>query len=309
MNILFVSSGNSKNGISLIVKNQGQSLKDIGLKVDYFTIKGKGLKGYLKSINLLKKQVNLNNYDIIHAHYSLSGYLVAISGINKPIVVSLMGSDIMAKEINQYIIKFFYKYKWNSLIVKSKSLSDKLQLKNINIIPNGVDFNLFKPLDKRYSMNRIRLDNNKKHVLFAASPNRLEKNFNLAKKAFDNLNIDHIELHCLDNIDYKDIPFYMNACNVILLTSLWEGSPNVIKEAMACNRPIVSTDIGDVRNIIQNTKGCYICSYDSKDIAEKISLALKFKNTNGRIKIDYLKRENIAKKILTIYSDLMLEIK
>ena len=101
----------------------------------------------------------------------------------------------------------------------------------------------------------------------------------------------------------------MNASDVILLTSLWEGSPNVIKEAMACNRPIVSTDVGDVKSIIQDTKGCYISTNNSKDIAKKITLALRFKNTNGRINIDHLKKENIAKKLVNIYSDLLLEKK
>ena len=309
MNVLFVSSGNSKNGISLIIKNQSKSLKEIGLKIDCFTIKGRGLKGYLRNINLLKKKVHSSNYDIIHAHYSLSGYLVSISRINKPVVVSLMGSDVMRKSINKYIINFFYKYTWNALIVKSIVLSDKLKLKNAHIIPNGVDFKIFKPLDKKYAMNQIGLDVNKKHILFCANPNRLEKNFNLAKKAFDNFDSNFFELHCLDNIDYEMVPVYMNASDVILLTSLWEGSPNVIKEAMACNRPIVSTDVGDVRRVIGNTEGCYISRYNSKDIEKKIVLALGFENTNGRINIDYLRKENIAKKLANIYSSLIPEKK
>ena len=281
MNILFVSSGNSKNGISLITYNQSLSLKEIGLNVDCFTIKGKGLIGYLKNINLFRKKVNLNHYDIIHAHYSLSGYFVFISNVKKPIIVSLMGSDVMAKAINRYIVKYFCKYKWHSVIVKSKLLSNKLRLDDAHIVPNGVDFTVFKPTDKKSAKRKMGLNLNKKYILFCANPNRPEKNFNLAKKAFDKLDYNDIELHCLDNIDYKMVPLYMNASDVILLTSLWEGSPNVIKEAMACNRPIVSTDVGDVKSIIEDTKGCYISTNNSNDIAKKITLALRFKNTNG----------------------------
>ena len=301
MKILFVSSGNSNLGISPIVKNQSDSLQRIGLEIDHFTIKGKGLMGYLKNVKRLKEQFFLKKYDIIHAHYSLSGFIVSLANVKVPIVVSLMGSDVMSKSSNKYLINVFYKYTWNSLIVKSKSLSDKLQIKMINIVPNGVNFNMFKPIDKLEAMNRIGWNSNKKHILFPAHKSRVEKNFDLAQDSFNKINTSNIELHYLDNVDHDIIPFYINASDVILLTSFWEGSPNVIKEAMACNRPIVSTDVGDVKHIIQNTKGCFVCSNDSNDIIRKISQALKFKNTNGRIQIDYLRDNLIAKKILSIY--------
>ena len=301
MNILFVSSGNSSKGLSLIVENQGRSLNEIGLNVDYFLVEGKGPSGYMKNIEKLRKKVYSSNYDVIHAHYSLSGYLVSIARLRHPIVVSLMGSDVMAKVIYTYLIGMFYNYSWDATIVKSNSLAQKLNLNNVDIIPNGVDFSIFKPINKSEALEKVGWDKNKKHLLFAANPNRLEKNFALAKESFGNLNRDDVELHSMININHDMIPYYMNASEVVILTSLWEGSPNVIKEAMACSRPIVSTDVGDVCSVIGDTEGCFISSYDSGEFSQKISFALNFEKTNGRLNIGYLDKSCIAQKILNVY--------
>ena len=114
-------------------------------------------------------------------------------------------------------------------------------------------------------------------------------------------------------VPLKDIPsdqvvYYYNAADVTLLTSLHEGSPNVIKEAMACNCPIVSTDVGDVKDVIADTDGCYITTYDPKDVVEKIKMALEFgKRTKGRERIVQagLDSKTIANKIINIYHQVL----
>jgi teichuronic acid biosynthesis glycosyltransferase TuaC len=93
---------------------------------------------------------------------------------------------------------------------------------------------------------------------------------------------------------------------VVLLTSLWEGSPNVIKEAMACNTPIVSTDVGDVKEIIGKTEGCFITSFDPEDVSDKIKKALEFgKRTTGREDIKHLESGVVAKRIIAIYKNVL----
>ena len=125
MNILFISSRNTKNGISPIIKNQGESLKTQNVKIDYFTIEGKGISGYFKSILTLKKHLKKQKYDIFHAHYSLSGFAATLSGC-RPLIVSLMGSDVKAKWYLKYIIKFFEFFFWNNTIVKSIDMKNEL---------------------------------------------------------------------------------------------------------------------------------------------------------------------------------------
>ena len=312
MKVLFVSSGNSRFGISSIVKAQVESLKKNGIELDYFTIKGKGFKGYFKNILPLSKYLKNNKFDIIHAHYSLSAYVASLAGA-KPLVVSLMGSDVQKKYFGCIILKLFYRIFWNSLIVKSNSMKERVGIKKCFIIPNGINFEKFKEIDKKIAKEKINFNLQKKHIIFVANPDRYEKNFKLAKKVFDLLKDKNVELNVICEVPYGVIPYYMNAADVLLLTSLWEGSPNVIKEAMACNCPIVSTDVGDVKEVIANTEGCYISSFDPEDVADKIKMALVFaeeeNRTNGRKRIIELglDTETIANKIIDVYKKVVLK--
>ncbi len=304
MKILFVSSGNTKDGISPIIKNQGESLKKEGLDLEYFTIHGRGVKGYLKSISKLRKHLKNNNYDIIHAHYWLSAIVASLAGAN-PMVVSLMGDDVKAKRWFKWIIYFFYHLSWSKTIVKSKDMYDSFGEKDVAIVPNGVDMSRFRPIDREIALKETGWDRTKKHILFTSNPKRIEKNFKLAQEAFNLLKNENLELHYLINIENKKIPYYYNASSVVILTSLWEGSPNAIKEAMACSVPIVSTDVGDVRSVVSKTDGCYVSSFNYKEFSLDIKKALNLKKrTMGREDIVHLKSEVIAKKIINIYKDI-----
>jgi len=305
MRVLFISSGNSKAGISPIVKAQGDSLIKEGIELDYFTIKGRGAKGYLNSISQLKELLNREDYNIIHAHYWLSGIVASLAGA-KPLIVSLMGDDVKASGIFRWIIRGFYYISWDSVIVKSKDMYRSLNIKDAHIISNGVNIERFKPIDREIALNRVGWDSSKRHILFTSNPDRRVKNFKLAKRAFEYLNNRDLELHYLKNIPQEEVVYYYNASNIVLLTSLWEGSPNAIKEAMACNIPIVSVDVGDVRELISNTKGCYITSFNYRDIANRVEDALKFgKRTNGRENILHLSSERVAKRIIDIYREII----
>ena len=303
--VLFVSSGNSKAGISPIVRSQGESLKSAGISLDYFTIVGKGTKGYLKNISRLRKFLGTKNYDLIHAHYSLSAIVASLSW-KLPMVVSLMGSDTHMSFFWKSIIKALYRFRWKVTIVKSARMKKSISLDNAIVIPNGVDFELFKSVEKNIAKMKIGFNDKKRHIIFVANPERYEKNYPLAKKAVELINNDRVELNAVSNVDQNIIPYYMNAADILLLTSLWEGSPNVIKEAMACNCPVVSTDVGDVKEVIGKTDGCYICCYDPEDVAEKINKALDFgKRTDGREKIKHLDQKIIAQKIIGVYNKVL----
>lgn len=318
MNILFVSSGNKKQGISPIIKKQGESISKKNHKIDFFTIKGKGIKGYVSNIIPLSKKLKSNKYEVIHAHFGLCAIVCYLSQFLKfrktPFVISLMGSDVLIPEkenpllqklIRKYAL-WIVKYKTDHIIVKTKELHNLINRPfKTSIIPNGVDFNQFKPLNKSKMQKELKWSEECKHILFAANPERPVKNYNLTKKAIEKIKNHPIVLHHLVNINHNDIPKYMNASDVIVLSSLFEGSPNVIKEAMACNRPIVSTKIGDVELILKNVEGCFLAENTIEDFSEKILEALKFDQaTKGRDHIEHLKEHKTAEKIISIYSQI-----
>lgn len=311
MRVLFVSSGNaSKTGeAGVIVKAQGESLSDIGIDVEYFGIVGSGIKGYLKNVKKLRRFLKNKKYDVIHAHYSLSGFCASLAGA-KPLVVSLMGSDVMASNSFSKLIEFCSKFIWKATIIKSVAMN-KLKLSNVQVVPNGVNLGLFKFNEKLNYKVELDLDIEKKYILFVANPGRQEKNYQLALNAVSELNSDNVALIPVYNVPHSDIVKYMFAADVLVFTSLWEGSPNVIKEAMACNCPIVSVDVGDVKDVIEGVENCYLVDYDAKNIAEKLNRVLKNgKRSNGREKILKmgLDSESVANRIVEIYKD-VLELK
>jgi glycosyltransferase involved in cell wall biosynthesis len=303
MKVLFVFSGNKRQGISPITKSQGISLESKGIKIDYFPVKGKGMINYLKNLIPLRTQIKKNKYDIIHSHYSFTAILSSLATGKKPLIISLMGSDVEGSYFRRFIIKIFLYNKWNHIIVKSESLKAKLRLKNSFVIPNGVDLNFFVPIHKVKARNELKLSLSKKYILFMANPKRPEKNYKLAYEAISLLNRSDIELITVFNVDHKLVPYYLNASDVLLVTSIWEGSPNVVKEAMACNCPVVSTDVGDVKEIIEETENCYITSFNVRDIANKIEKVLiNNKRSNGRKNIKHLDSKIISNKLIDIYN-------
>lgn len=304
MHVLFISSGNSGN-ISPIVKAQGESLRKFGTSVEYFTIQGKGVKGYSKNALRLRKHLKTNKYDAIHAHFVFSAFVATLAG-SKPLVVSLMGSDTAKKGLIQKITRFLQKNVWGFTLVKSEKMKAELGVDNLLVLPNGVNFEHFKPIDREEAIAKTGWNPEKRYVLFGSSPSRPEKNFDLAQQAFNGLNLPNIELKTLENVPFESVPYYYSAADVVLLTSHREGSPNVIKEAMACNRPIVVTPVGDVKKVIGETKHCHIVDPEPHKVTEAMRhiLANPYLSTEGRQQISWLNQDEIAQKLIDIYKGL-----
>ena len=313
MKVLFVTGGNSnKFEISPIIEAQANSLRRNNIEIEYFLIQGKGISGYLKNVITLRKFLKKNSFDIIHAHYSFSGVISSLATKKTPILVSFLGSDINRSNVlNKIIIKYNFIFKWKAIIVKSLEMKLKLKSKiEPYIIPNGVDLNNFQSLDK--IKNQIKLDwnTNKFHILFLADPSRPEKNYELLKKSIELINEPNYEIHFLENMKHSEIPIWINASDIVTLSSLWEGSPNVIKESMACNKPIVSTNVGDVEWLFNNLDGHFLSDFSIEDYSNKIKSAIQYaylnKNTNGRERIIELELDSdkVAKKIIQIYKSI-----
>jgi teichuronic acid biosynthesis glycosyltransferase TuaC len=323
MKILFISSGNSKYGISPIIRNQGQSLITQWTDVDFFMIKGKGVLSYFKHIFVLRKYLMKNKYDIIHAHYGLCGIVALLANRKGKLIVTFMGDDILgsSKSDGSFILisKLFAQFNiflahhfYNHIIVKSHEMMIKFGRSDcVSLIPNGVDLDKFKSVNKEEAFLRTGFSQNRKHIIFVSNPSRPEKNFALALKAYEQLDDSNMELHTVFDISNDLLPYYYSAGDLVLMTSFHEGSPNVVKEAMACNCPVVCTEVGDIKELFSNTPGYFITPYDPNVVAEKIEKALDFRNENyftrGRERIIELglDAENIAKKIIEVYEKVM----
>lgn len=272
------------------------------MAVDYM-LAGPGLSGYLSAIPKIRRAWRSGRYDLVHAHYSMSAFAASLSG-RFPLVVSLMGSDVFMSGPMRLIIRILCRRRWAATIVKSVQMKEKLRLRDSEVIPNGVDTGLFVPASRETAKEHLGFPVSRKMVLFGSSADRPEKNPGLARRAFDLLNEPAADFRYLAGLAHSEVPWHLNAADVLLLTSTWEGSPNVIKEAMACNCPVVASDAGDVAILTGGTGGCYIASHDAEDVAAKLRAALDFSGrTRGRERILELGLDSgrVAERIKSVY--------
>ena len=307
LNVLYVTNTFPKEGNSAgtHVKAQIESLIEEGINGEIVRIETEKSKlTYLKSMYYIKKLLKKKSYHFIHAYNGFSGLVCTIINNRLPLILSYTGGEIL-NPLTRWIFKFFPK-KPDVTIVKSTQMKKILNRKYIFVIPNGVDLAKFRPLDKKKARNKLGLDPHKKYILFVGNADSKIKGFDLAKKAFKlikNRN-ENIEMIVVNGKRYSEMPYWLNSGDVLIMTSKWEGSPNVIKEALSCNLPVVSVDVGDVKEHLSQRKNCYICKRNPQEIAKKLLLTLKNESidNSSRIYISKLSSEIIAKKIINIYN-------
>lgn len=316
MKVLVVCSYNSGK-IANYIKEQVYSLCELGFEMEYFLIKGKGIRGYLYNLPELLSHINLFKPDIIHAHYGLSG-LLAVLQRKVPVITSFHGSDINNPRIRFYSM-IAMKYSAWSIFVSNKLAILIGAKEKYSIISCGVDLNLFYSMKKLEARKMLSFDMEEKLVLFSGAFSNKVKNYPLANNAINSLKEWEQPNQVLKLIELKDfsrcqVNLLFNACDIALLTSYSEGSPNFIKEAMACNCPVVATDVGDINELFGETDGCYLASFNCQDVAEKMKRAFSFaddypEGTLGRKRINELGLElsNTARKLYEIYSSIIVK--
>ena len=156
MKILFVFSGNTSGtsrktgqGIAILKnpRHQGDTLIEMGYYVDFYQITGKGFWGYIKNIPKIRRAIKKGEYDIIHAHYSYSAIAASLAGTHR-MVVSLMGSDTFSSPLMLMIIRLFCLFRWKRVIVKTDAMAARIRSRKVTVLPNGVNTELFRPIDK-----------------------------------------------------------------------------------------------------------------------------------------------------------------
>lgn len=303
------------------IKGQVDSLKEKGIEITVFDIKShKSRLNYFSSIHKIKKIIACNNFDLVHAHYSYAGLSTYFAKPVIPFVLSLMGSDLLGVKDTNGNTKLrgkvdigqanFISKRVDHLIVKSEEMKNKLKSPvPASVIPNGINMELFYPSDHLDARKELNIKEDEFVILFLGKPQKIQKNFNLAKGAVEAFSKKYSSVKFMNpfGISIEEVVKYMNASNVLLVTSFYEGSPNVVKEAMACNLPVISTEVGDVQDVIKKTNNCFIVKFSKEDIVEKLSIIYKNRSrSNGVENIQHLTNELIANKIINLYEKLLV---
>ncbi len=302
---------------------QGEALSKAGHEVDYFPIKG----NYFSALGPLKDKIKVWKPDVIHAHYGLSAITAELQNV-VPVVTTFHNGETLNKLVNfssslmslraSYVI-YVAEHIYNKCYFKSK---------NYSIIPCGINLEDCNIIPKEEARKQLGLDPNKIYILFGGGFDNLRKNYPLLKEGVkhylslresfnpkygDRLE-DFGEVVCMEmkGLNRAECNLRMCACDIFALPSKSEGSPQALKEAMACNCPIIATDIADVKHLLGGLPGHYLCDFSKESVASAIEKAVDFckteNRTEGRKRIIELGLDNdkVAQKLLTIYNKVLV---
>lgn len=316
MKILIVASDKGGHFVPFI-EEQIVALEAVGVQVVRYGITGHGIMGYLRALPALRRYIRAERPDIVHAHYGLSGLLANLQRI-VPVVTTYHGSDINLPNVLRFS-KIAMRLSSYNIFVSKRNIAIAQPKEKYTLLPCGV--NIPKPWSEMQTQwveqltlkqwVQKKLSTETKYILFAGAFDNAVKDAALAKAAINELAIEGVKVELIELKGYNrdQVNALMYNCDALLLTSKTEGSPQVIKEAMACGCPIVSVDVGDVAERLSGVEGCYVVhSREPAVIAEALKKAIAFDGkTNGRshiIKMG-LSNEQVAERLMAIYKQLV----
>jgi len=259
------------------------------------------------------------HFDVVNGHYGL-WCVVARLQWTTPVVASYLGDDVLGTVIargeysskGNFVASVSHKlcYFVDAVTVKSEQMKQRLggPQEKVFVIPDGVNFSQFYPMPRSEVRTTLGWDQDRYYVLFANNPEIPVKNFAMAQAAVDILRAKglDVELVVATGLSHDTVMQYTNASNALILPSWAEGSPNVVREAMACNVPVVATNVGDVADVIGHTEGCSICAHDPEELADGLQRALEHTGpTTGRQDTQHLASAVIAQRVIELYEQIM----
>jgi teichuronic acid biosynthesis glycosyltransferase TuaC len=316
-------------GLGTFVEQQIKGLNEVGLDVNVMFLDRvqRGMRLYWGLGRNIQRRIHDCQPDLVHIMYGgiMADFVSRVIN-DRPIVVSFCGSDLLGEPLSGHLRRLIAGYgvlashraarRAHKIIVKSKNLRDALpsniDRSKITIIPSGVDLERFKPLSQQACRHRLGWRTQDFNILFPTNSGNPTKRPQLAEAAIEILRClgMQVEMHLLRGVAHEEVPIWLNACDVVLLTSLHEGSPNVIKEALACDVPVVSVDVGDVRKHIERIEGCYLALPEPNDLAAKLqAIYAGPRRVTSRAKMQELSLGRISLHLKELYCEVVTRYK
>jgi len=241
-------------------------------------------------------------YDLVHVNYGLLGPL-GLAQPTRPVVLTLWGSDVMGHA------------RWLDWVSRqSARLSDAVVLPSnamtshvpgdSRVIPFGVDTDRFRPIPTSRARERVGWPDDDRIVLFPYPEERTVKNYPLAEQVVERVDA---ELRTMSGVPHEEVPYYMNASDAVLVTSRRESGPMVVKEAAACNVPVVSTDVGFVAEALEAVSGSYVCESRAELVDRLDRVLRRDERTDGREECRSLSLDRMGEQLHDLYGEILGE--
>jgi teichuronic acid biosynthesis glycosyltransferase TuaC len=305
----------------IFAQRQMESLAPHGVAVDVLAVPGRenalaSLGVYLRAaVRVVALCRGPRRYDVIHAHTGHCGVLACLQ-LRYPVVMSYVGYDLdvpaenregVRTKAERVVFRSLSRF-FAATIAKSARGAEKLPARGRArnaVIPNGVDRRLFAPMDRSVARAKLGWDDEEPVAVFMADPRRSVKRFPLAEAAVQ-LAREHtprLRLRVCDRVAPDAVPAIMAAADVLLLTSIAEGSSNVVKEALACDLPVVSVDVGDVSERLDGVRNCHVCPPDAHRLADAIASVIQAlpQRSDGRARSEHLGLDPVAVRLCEVY--------
>ena len=317
--VLFVTSmwpGELPTLLRHVYPHTAPSLEALGIAVDVLSIRGyESQRAYVMAVDAIRRRRSASAYSLSHVHtgHAAASAVLAVKG---PMVISYVGGDLLGNPgpggltlKSRLEAGVFRQLAWRAAATITKSeemqraLPKSLRRRN-NVIPNGVDLDRFAPQPRAQARQVLGWNPNEEVVLFLGDPSDPRKNVTLAQDAVADLRRSRngVRLHLGWGVAPSEIPNLMWASDVLAFPSRSEGSPNVVKEAMAATLPIVATPVGDVRERLEGVEGCFVTGFDPEAFAGALGSALDFgRATAAREAVKPLALDAIARRVATVY--------
>lgn len=309
----------------VFVKRQVDSLRSAGVRCDVLYLRGYRSKLAYPRAALQFAAATIRwrgRYRLVHVHAGETA-LATRFFVGPPMLVSYCGDDVLgdplddgsiprASRLRAAVIRQHARL-FPATITKTWEMHDRLPdpvRRRSSVIPNGVDTELFRPHDRVEARRHLGWDLDEQIILFAATkPNIPRKRRALAEAARAELvaRIGQVRLHVAGLTPPDEMPLLMSAADCLLHTASLEGSPNVVKEALACNLPVVATPSGDVRDLLDHVEPSFVCEPDPVALADGLERVLsESRRSNGRVKIEAtLSAIAVARSLLELYEQLV----
>jgi teichuronic acid biosynthesis glycosyltransferase TuaC len=329
LRVLFVSPGVLVGSHLVFVRREAEALRAAGHEVDVFGFDNESYRLWhlAKQVMKLRREIRRLRPDVVHAQFGKFNALVSALALffsfkkkNPPLVITFRGTDINRNTRYSWLrsalglaASQLAAFAARGLVCVSSEIRSKVlahRTRACIVVPTGVDLRTFVPLDFQAARARLGFGANEKIVLFNAGRNPAVKDPELAAAAVAEAqkHAGAIRFVVLNgNVTPDEIPVYMNAADCLLVTSRTEGSPTVVQEAMACNLPVVSVDVGDVRERLAGVTHCAVLpSRDPAALGAAVAALLrKPDRSDGRRHAAALSVEAIAARLTDFYGTLL----